>query len=145
MQQQLVLPHNTPYYSRQNTLPIFNRPTLKHVVFLRRHEKRFFFWDTKLWQGVFVTRIVMRESQFEKLCGLRQTAVSWAIYSVNCCWCVAVFYPVSMYVEKRSGKILVHVTGLNVIIEMKKPAYIIKRCAACRRYMWKVRNKTQVF
>jgi len=35
--------------------------------------------DATLAEGVLVTR----ESQFDELCGLRQTAVSWAVYCLK--------------------------------------------------------------
>ena len=39
--------------------------------------------DATLAEDGLVTRLVTREFQFDELCGLRQTAVSWAVYCLQ--------------------------------------------------------------
>ena len=61
---------------------ITNRPTLKHVMLLGKYNgKQFFLWTQYCVckAGVFV----MRESQLDESCGLRQITVSWALYHLK--------------------------------------------------------------
>jgi len=84
VQRQFVVTHTYAVLRETGRVwQISNRPTLKRVMFLGKYnEKQFFVWTQYCVcnTGVFV----MRESQFDELCGLRQITVSWALYHLKC-------------------------------------------------------------
>jgi hypothetical protein len=83
MKQQFIITHrHTILQQTEKAWPILNRPALKHVVFLRNTRTSNLFADTTLWQkeSLWPSCLMIRESQFDGLCGLRHIAVSWEIY-----------------------------------------------------------------
>ena len=87
MKQQFVVTHTyTVLRETGRVWQIVNRLTLKRVMFLGKYKEKHFFLWTQYFErrcvcnpGVFV----MRESQFDELCGLRQIVVSWALYHLK--------------------------------------------------------------
>jgi hypothetical protein len=70
--------HKLPAHSlkRDKKRDILKRPTFKHVISLQECKgKEFFCGYNILREDVFVTHLVMWESQFDELCGLGQIAV----------------------------------------------------------------------
>jgi hypothetical protein len=66
------------FHIKKKLAPIFSRPTLKRVMFLRKFaDKTFSCGHSILTEGVFVTELSGDGgSEFDGLCGWRQTAVS---------------------------------------------------------------------
>jgi hypothetical protein len=90
MKQQSVVTHrHTVLQKTEKTRPILNRLTHTHDMCLPRYkESNFFFVGTTFWQKVcsYSSCLVMRESHFDELCGLRHTAVPWML----CYFCASV-------------------------------------------------------
>ena len=81
IKQQYVVTHRyTVWQQTEGNGQILNGPTLKHVMFLRKYKEKQLFVGTTFWQKVYLwpNCVVMWEWEFDEVCGLRQTAVSWA-------------------------------------------------------------------
>jgi hypothetical protein len=68
---------NTRYTILRET----GKPWHQVMLLWKRKDRKIFLLDTASWQKVCLLPncLVMREFRFDELCGLRQTAVSWAI------------------------------------------------------------------
>ena len=81
-QKRVVTHRHTVVHVSETTWQIINRSTLLGMLgFLWTYKKQQCFVDETFWQVCFQRNcLVMRESQFNKLCWLRQMAVSWVIH-----------------------------------------------------------------